>query len=88
MILAANAELTLPAPADLADHLMDTVALTVANVTLPTQHVAQLQLKWQTLETSSWSSMLCNISRAHLHVPFVGTKRNAVPQATVRLHLP
>ena len=43
MILAANAELALPATADLADNLIDTVSLTMANVTPTPQNVTQLQ---------------------------------------------
>ena len=43
MILAANAELALPASVELAGHLNDTITLTVANVTPPEQHVTQLR---------------------------------------------
>ena len=43
MILTANAELVQPATLDLPHYLMDTVAPTVATVTLLPEHFAQLQ---------------------------------------------
>ena len=45
MTLAVNAQLALPIVADLADHLMDDVTLTVANVTPPPQHITQLHFE-------------------------------------------
>ena len=50
MILAANAELALSTTADMADHLIDTITLTVTNVTPPPQHVTHLQSEMADLQ--------------------------------------
>ena len=86
MILADNAELALPAIAELADHLIDILTPPAAYVTLPALLVTQLQsevadLKKLALELHAVQRQSCSSSG-------VPGRRSEKPRATIHLYLP